>query len=243
MIKSKRIWITVTVGLILLAVITVITVITSVIDPWKGSSADTTVESENGQNETTVDIPSEVDLGYGLRLVRVSSAAGIFPEDGKDEFVPELFCATIQNTTDRTLSIGRVELTINHETYVFEITSIPPGALVHAYEMRRRSAPTVVGDFSGECLFAAYREEEPTLDPSRLEIKVEDSGIRVKNLTDENIEGPVYIYYKSVQNDIFVGGITYRVKLTGLSAGDEVVLRAVHATAEYTRIMYVEYGE
>ena len=40
-----------------------------------------------------------------------------------------------------------------------------------------------------------------------------------------------------------VGGITYRVKLTGLSAGDEVTLRAGHATAEYTRIMYVEYGD
>jgi hypothetical protein len=240
MLKSKRIWIAVTVGLILLAVITVITL---VIDPGKGSSAETTSDRENGQDETTSPIPSEVDLGHGLRLVRMSSVAGVFPEDGKDEFLPEIFCATIQNTTGQTLSIGRVELTINRESYIFEITSIPPGASVHAYEMRRKPAPTTVAEFHGECLFATYREEEPTRDPTRLEIKVEDSGIRVKNLTEENIEGPVYIYYKSVQNDIFVGGITYRVKLTGLSAGDEVTLRAGHATAEYTRIMYVEYGD
>lgn len=240
MLKSKRIWIAVTVGLILLAVITVIALAT---DPGRASSSDTTADSGNGQGGTASPIPSEVDLGNGLRLVRMSSVAGVFPEDGKDEFLPEIFCATIQNTTDRTLSIGRVELTINRESYIFEITSIPPGASVHAYEMRRKPAPATVTEFHGECLFAAYREEEPTLDPTRLEIKVEDGGIRVKNLTEESIEGPVYVYYKSVQNDIFVGGITYRVKLTGLSAGDEVLLRAGHATAEYTRIMYVEYGE
>ena len=240
MIKSKRIWITVTVGLILLAVITVITLFTY---PEGGSSpADTTAESEDGSNEMTVAIPSEVDLGYGLRLVRVSSAAGVFPEDGKDEFVPELFCATIQNTTDRTLSIGRVELTINYESYIFEITSIPPGAVVHAYEMRRRSAPAVVVDFSGECLFAAYREEEPTLDPLRLEIKVEDSGIRVKNLTDENIEGPVYIYYKSVQNDIFVGGITYRVLLGDIKNGETAQAIAGHCTPNGCEVVRVEWG-
>jgi hypothetical protein len=240
MLKSKRIWIAVTVGLILLVVITVIALAT---DPGRASSSDTTADSGNGQGGTASPIPSEVDLGHGLRLVRMSSVAGVFPEDGKDEFLPEIFCATIQNTTDRTLSIGRVELTINRESYIFEITSIPPGASVHAYEMRRKPAPATVTEFHGECLFAAYREEEPTTDPARLEIKVEDGGIRVKNLTEESIEGPVYVYYKSVQNDIFVGGITYRVKLTGLSAGDEVLLRAGHATAEYTRIMYVEYGE
>lgn len=240
MLKSKRIWIAVTVGLILFAVITVIALAT---DPGRASSSDTTADSGNGQGGTASPIPSEVDLGNGLRLVRMSSVAGVFPEDGKDDFLPEIFCATIQNTTDRTLSIGRVELTINRESYIFEITSIPPGASVHAYEMRRKPAPATVTEFRGECLFAAYREEEPTADPARLEIKVEDGGIRVKNLTEESIEGPVYVYYKSVQNDIFVGGITYRVKLTGLSAGDEVLLRAGHATAEYTRIMYVEYGE
>lgn len=241
MIKSKRIWITVTVGLILIAVITVI--VLAVGFGGDSSFSDTTAESENQQNETTSAIPSEVDLGNGLRLVRLSSVAGVFPEDGKDEFLPEIFCATIQNTTDRTLSIGRVELTVNLESYIFEITSIPPGASVHAYEMRRKTPPATVVDLRGECLFAAYREEEPDLDPDRLEIKMENSGIRVKNLTGEDIEGPVYIYYKSVQNEIYIGGITYRVKLTGLKAGDEITLHAGHATAEHTEIMYVEYGD
>ena len=56
MIKSKRIWITVTVGLILIAVITVI--VWAVGLGGDSSFSDTTAESETQQNETTSAIPS-----------------------------------------------------------------------------------------------------------------------------------------------------------------------------------------
>jgi hypothetical protein len=50
------------------------------------------------------------------------------------------------------------------------------------------------------------------------------------------------LHYKNAQGDIYVGGITYRVRLAGLKAGEEATVYADHASEKYTQVMFVEYG-
>jgi hypothetical protein len=92
-------------------------------------------------------------------------------------------------------------------------------------------------------VFAQFFETEPSIPRDELEISVTHKGIRVRNLTNEDIDRDILLYYKSVQNGVYVGGITYRVRLSGLKAGDEATVYADHATEKYTQVMFVEYGE
>lgn len=188
-------------------------------------------------------IPNTIDLGQGLSVTEMISAAGVFPEDGQNTVLPDMFCITVKNSSERTLQLAQVKLTVNGEEYLFQLSTLPGGASVRAYEINRKAAPTDIQSFRSECVFAQFFETEPSIPEGELEISVTHKGIRVKNLTDRDINRDIFLYYKSIQNDTYVGGITYRVKLSGLKAGDEATVYADHATETYTRVMFVEYGE
>jgi hypothetical protein len=51
------------------------------------------------------------------------------------------------------------------------------------------------------------------------------------------------VYYKGRYDGVYVGGITYRVSIKGLRAGDEVTAYAAHALESYSEVVFVEYGE
>lgn len=235
--NTKRICIAVALALLLLAGVAALA--------WRLTSQGEDPAPPSTEDSTSSPPPAAaslpMELGNGLRLVELFSAAGVFPEDGKDDFLPDVLCATIQNTTAQTLSIGRVELTGEGGSYIFEITSIPPGAKVHAYETHRKPAPSRLDEMEGTSLFAAYREVEPLAELQGWEITVEKGGIHVKNVSGQDLDRTLRICYKRVHNEIYVGGITYCVRLTELRAGESVMLQAAHATPDNTRIMYVEY--
>ena len=188
-------------------------------------------------------IPNVIDLGQGLSVTEMISAAGVFPEDGQNTVLPDMFCITVKNSSDKTLRLAHVKLTVNGEEYLFQLSTLPGGASVRAYEIHQKAAPTDIKSFQSECVFADFFDAEPSIPEGELEISVTHKGIQVKNLTDRDINRDIFLYYKSIQNDTYVGGITYRVKLSGLKAGDEATVYADHATETYTRMMFVEYGE
>jgi hypothetical protein len=188
-------------------------------------------------------IPNTIDLGQGLSMTEMISAAGVFPEDGKNTVLPDMFCITVKNSSDKTLRLAHVKLTVNGEEYLFQFSTLPAGASVRAYEIHQKAAPTDIKSFQSECVFADFFDAEPSIPRNELEISVTHKGIRVKNLTDKDIDRDILIYYKSIQNDVYVGGITYRIRLSGLKAGDEATVYADHAAEAYTRVMFIEYVE
>lgn len=200
---------------------------------------DTVAVSESD----TVALADAYELGQGLRLVGMVSATGNFPEDGSDVFLPNMFCITVENTTDRMLRTASVSLTVNGQTYIFDMNSIPAGATVRVYEKNRAAAPNAFYEFRAECSYAVFLETEPTVGEDRLQITVQDQGITVKNTGDEDITHDIFVYYKSRYDGVYVGGITYRVSIKGLRAGDEVTAYAAHALESYSEVVFVEYGE
>lgn len=192
--------------------------------------------------QETVKLADEYELGYGLRLTGMVAASGNFPEDGSDDFLPNMFCITVQNTNTKMLQTARIRLTVNGQAYTFEMNSIPAGGTVRLYEKDRASAPVSFHSFDAECDYAIFFENTPTLGEDQLQLTVQEQGITVKNIGDENIEKEIIIYYKSVRNGVYVGGITYRVRLASLKAGDEATVYATHAHEGYSEVMFVEYG-
>lgn len=182
------------------------------------------------------------DLGNGLVLSSLSSVAAQFPEDGSDELLLDLLCAEVRNDSAAMLQISHVSVTVNGIEYLFELTNLPAGATMRVYEKNRATAPAVMDSMEAECRFASFYETAPSPDMEGLSVAPAERGIAVGNLTDTSLEQTVYVYYKTVVDGVYVGGITYRVRVDGLAAGETVTVYAPHATAEHTEIMFVEYG-
>ena len=191
----------------------------------------------------TPPIPDTIDLGQGLTVTEMISAAGVFPEDGQNTVLSDMLCIKIVNGSDKTLQAAQIKLTVNGEDYYFTCTTLPAGASLYAYETNRKAAPQAVESLRSECLFASFFAAEPTVKGGELAISPADKGFTVKNLTEQDIDREICLYYKTIQNGVYMGGITYRVKLSGLKAGEEATVYADHASEAYTQVMFVEYGD
>ncbi|MBR6534385.1 MAG: hypothetical protein IKT65_02300, partial [Clostridia bacterium] len=62
----------------------------------------------------------------------------------------------------------------------------------------------------------------------------------VTNITDNDITSDVVISYKNYANDMFYGGITYRITVSGgIKAGQTVQSKAGHFSAASSKVLTV----
>ena len=70
-----------------------------------------------------------------------------------------------------------------------------------------------------------------------------DKLISVKNISGENINGDIFVYYKSIENGIFSEGTTYRVRINGLGSNQKTQVDAEHFKASGSKVMFVTYAQ
>ncbi|MBQ8333398.1 MAG: hypothetical protein IJX93_06465, partial [Clostridia bacterium] len=71
---------------------------------------------------------------------------------------------------------------------------------------------------------------------------ITDGTIAITNVSGEDIPSDIVVYYKNMYANTYMGGITYRVCVTGgLQAGESFNGYAPHATENDTKIMFTEY--
>jgi hypothetical protein len=90
----------------------------------------------------------------------------------------------------------------------------------------------------------AYFQGSVNKQEDKLEISIVDGAINVKNIYGKNISGNITVYYKNAAQDIYYGGITYRITVEGGLKADE--LRQVmtkHASDTGSKIMFVTIGQ
>ena len=182
-----------------------------------------------------------IDLGKGLTLTGLSAASGTFPEDGSDTPTDNMLCAVFTNSGTSTLQYAKVGVILNGVPYSFELTTIPPGKSVYAFDMDMQPAPESISSVSAAAEYLVPFQEEPTLDPQRLRITVADGSIAVKNISGEKIDKDVFVYYKRVVDGTYLGGITYRARIGTLDIGQETVGFSSHAGKD-AEMMFVTYG-
>lgn len=182
-----------------------------------------------------------IDLGDGLVLDKLSAAAGAFPEDGSDTPSDNMLCATFTNNAQTTLQYAKLTVTLNGSDYTFELTTIPPGKSVYAFDLAMQPAPESIDSVSAAAEYLVFFPEEPTVDAQRLQISFSGGNIAVKNISDENIDKDIFVYYKRVVEGAYLGGITYRARIGTLAAGQETVGLSSHAGND-AELMFVTYG-
>ena len=201
-------------------------------------SAD--ADASGGQQTAAGEEPM-MALGSGLSLMSVNRYAGAFVEDGSDDTVADIMAVTVRNDGDKTVQYAHITLTVGETAYEFDVTTLPVGASAQLLELSRQTMPDSTDGMTAEVSACAVFETEPSLCADALSIETQDTAITVTNISGSDITGQIYVYYKIAYGDLYLGGITYRVGLSGLKAGESSTCYAGHFSTDYSKLMFATY--
>lgn len=178
-------------------------------------------------------------LGYGLELQGLGRYAGLFLEDGSNDSVSDVMMIKIKNTGDKDLQLARLSLTYTNFTAEFELTNLPVGktAVVleknrHAYSQEQHR-DVVLSD-------VVHFDDQMGVSEEIYEISGLPGALNLKNRSDIDVSGDIYVYYKYIADDMLYGGITFRAKLPGgLRAGETKQLASSHFDPEQCIVLHI----
>lgn len=206
------------------------------IPPETTPAADGSGDAQNG----AAPVNSGNTAEYGLEIKGINKYAGLFVEDGTDETVSDVCAVTVRNSTEKTVQYAHLTLTIGEGTYEFDVTTLPPNAEIQLLELSRQPMPESTDGYTALVTMYAAFDAEPGMNADALEITTQDTAITIKNITDADM-GQIYVYYKVAYGDLYLGGITYRVGVGSLAAGQSTTCYASHYSTEYCKLMFATY--
>lgn len=159
-----------------------------------------------------------VKLGRDLQITDLGSYAGIYMEDGTNEPVTNVMMLVLHNAGNADLQYLELELTYEGRIYSFKATNLAAGSAAVLLEQERQPYPGGEPD-EAAVRHAAFFDEPMTLCTDVLQISGMEGALNVKNISDRDIAGDIYIYYKYCSTDLLYGGITFRARVPGLQAG------------------------
>lgn len=208
--------------------------------------SDSTVEESQAATDTEEQDPApatEDSLPDGLRIVYMTSYAGIYMEDGSDEVVSDVMMILLENTSELDLQLARIDIKYPDFTAEFEVSSLPAGEKVVLLEKNRRSMPDEKYT-SIEVRNDVFFQTEMSLMEDTFEITGGNGYLDVKNISDSATTGKVYVYYKHAASDLLYGGITFRATVNeSIAPGQTVRILTKHYSADNSRILAVTCSE
>lgn len=190
------------------------------------------------------DLPAQpqqhtINLGYGLELTDAGGYTGAYVEDGSGEIVSDVMMIVVCNTGEQDIQLADITALSGGVEYTFRLTNLAAGERMVLLDLKRMKAAEGVVEsaiMSDVVLFETPMElHEQTIQISGL-----NGMLNVKNISDHDIEGEIFIYYKFAAPDLFYGGITFRVRVEGgLKAGELRQVPAGHFVPDNCRIVQV----
>ncbi len=185
-----------------------------------------------------------IQVTQGVTLDKVYTATGYFPEDGSDDAIENVLTIKITNTSTKTLEYLTFTLDLDGEVYRFAASTIPGEKSVYLFNTERKTAPAKITTLTGEEEFKVYFANEPSKKQETLSYEIKNGSIVVTNISETDIKSDIVVYYKATAEDGYLGGITYRFRISGgLVAGKSFNAYAPHALTHMTEIMFAQYEE
>lgn len=206
---------------------------------WDRNSSE--ADDEGGESGDSSDSQALIDLGQGLVVQEIKAYAGSYVEDGSDETVDGVCAVTVKNQGSQTIQYGKLVLNQGDQAYTFEVSTLPPGACAQLLELSRQTMPDSLEGVTGTLESLAFFQEEPSLYEEIFQLETQDQAITIQNISDTDITGQIYVYYKITYGDLYMGGITYRVGQEGLKAGESSTCYAGHFSQDYSKVMFITY--
>lgn len=223
-----------------------------------GLEKDPTVSSEEQvlppeDLPSSVEIPTETDpqsggsVGikfpykipeYGLIIEKMAPYSGMFVEDGSNANVQNVAMLLVRNEGKFPVEYTQISVDYGKEQLVFDVSALPVGEKLVVQEKTGKAIPAGTADAA-----KALVVQRANMEMSDGKISVTDNGdntLTVRNLTGEAIP-TVRVFYKYYmeQEDVFVGGISFTVRITKLGAGASVTVQPSHYTSRTSRVVMV----
>ncbi len=200
-----------------------------------------TTETEETPTETETEATHlPMDLGQGLIITDIDDYTGAYVEDGSDAVVSGVLMLILENTSEEALQYARITLYFGGIPAEFTVTNLPAGQRVVLLEKNRAAFSSKVPD-SVELADVLFLPEFEMYEEI-FEISGTKGNLTVKNISETDIAGDVYVYYKNSAQDLLYGGITYRARVEGgLKAGESKQVIAAHYNPTGSTILMVTY--
>lgn len=163
---------------------------------------------------------------------------GVFVEDGSDEEIQNVAAVILENKSDKALELIKMTIYQGDEVLNFTAANVPSGSTVIAQEEHRKEFQKE--NYADCSVQVAYLDEFPMEDDKIEIVENENGSLTVKNISGEDIPCVriFYKYYLESEN-VYVGGITYNVKLNDLKKDNELTIRPSHYAAGKSKVVMV----
>lgn len=184
-----------------------------------------------------------LSIGNDLEITEIGKYTGSFVEDGTDEDVTDVMMITIKNNGENTLQYAEIQLVSEKETIEFALSTLPPGKEMIVLEKNRKGYLKNLEHAEIRLNNVVFFNEEPNLYEDVFNIEKLKGALNIKNITKTNIEGPIAVYYKAINDNYYYGGITYRVVIhEGIKAGETHQVMSNHFSPDTCEIIFVTYA-
>lgn len=198
---------------------------------------------QNNTNDNIVEQGGEISLDKNIVITSIEPYSGSFMEDGSDEDVENILMITVKNDGMQTLQYAEATLVFGDITAKFAFSTLKPGESMVVLEKNRLEYPDKELT-EHQIQNVVYFEENLNLCEDKFEISAMDGAFNVKNISGEDLSGNIAIYYKNKQDNIYYGGITYRVVIEGGIEKDGIrQVVTEHFKTDKSEVMFVSYTE
>lgn len=196
------------------------------------------VEKDAEQTICGVALPYQVQ-DTPIIIEGIGQYTGPFVEDGNDEPEANVLAIVVRNGSDADVEYAEVHFsTGDGSEAVFHISTLPAGSSAVVLEQNKREYNAEETLAFADKLYA--QAEEMSLMEDDVRVTAEDGALTLENLTDQSL-GTVYVRYKNKLNDnYYLGGITYSCKFENVGAGDEITEQTKHFTVDGSTVLMVK---
>ena len=187
--------------------------------------------------ELGISFPCQIP-GYDLTIEKMAPYNGMFVEDGSNANIENVAMLLVKNNGDFPVEYTQIRVVCGQEELLFDISALPVGEKLVVQE---KTGKTILA--SDATSASALVVQGADMEMSESKVQVIDNGdntLTVKNLTNETIP-TVRVFYKYyMENEqLFVGGIAFTVRISRLGAGASVTVQPSHYTSQTSRVVMV----
>lgn len=194
--------------------------------------------AETGPQYPALSLPYSLEDGK-LRVESFFQFSGFNP-DKNDEEGEDVAAVLLTNTSREHLtSVTLAVVTTDGSVVTFTARDIPSGMSVMVFEQGNTAVANDITCSQIACK-ASFEAEKPVM-ADQVEISVDGTQITVRNISGEDLS-QLTVYYHSVLDQSYYGGITYQYTIDSLRAGESALVDAWECFLGLTDVVRVELG-
>ena len=169
---------------------------------------------------------------------------GVYVEDGSFEDCENVAAIKVTNNTLNDIQLLRIIVKTDVKEMLFEVSGFLAGETVTVLEKSKQTIGANEKIVEISYRDRVYYEKNVSMHEDILQVQGNLATINIKNISDADITGDIYVYYKikDPQGNYF-GGITFRAKAEGGLKIDEIKQLPAGAFDPYNcEVLFVEYG-